>query len=47
LVGDILMNWIDSENYCQTFGGHLPSISNQSDLDYLRGFIVGIRNLKK
>ena len=36
MISDILMNWIDGENYCQKYEAHLPSISAQSDLDYLR-----------
>ena len=36
-VVDILLNWIDAESFCQKFGAHLPSISVQSDLDFLRG----------
>ncbi|RNA26341.1 hypothetical protein BpHYR1_004038 [Brachionus plicatilis] len=24
LIADIQMNWIDGENYCQSFGAHLP-----------------------
>ena len=36
MISDILMNWMDGENYCQKYEAHLPSISTQSDLDYLR-----------
>ncbi len=36
MISDILMNWIDGENFCQKYEAHLPSISSQSDLDYLR-----------
>jgi hypothetical protein len=36
MISDILMNWIDGENFCRKYEAHLPSISSQSDLDYLR-----------
>jgi hypothetical protein len=36
MIYNILLNWFDAELYCQKFGSHLPSISNQSDLDFLR-----------
>jgi len=36
MISDILMNWIDGENFCQKYEAHLPSIASQSDLDYLR-----------
>ena len=45
MISDILMNWIDAENFCQKSGANLPSISNQSDQDYLRGFFEFL-NLK-
>jgi len=35
-IYDILLNWFDAELFCQKFGAHLPSISDQSDLDFLR-----------
>ena len=34
------MNWIDAEAYCQKFEAHLPSISTQSDLNFLLGLFV-------
>jgi hypothetical protein len=36
MISDILMSWLNGENYCQKYGTHLPSITKQSDLDYLR-----------
>ena len=45
LMNSTLMNWIDAENFCQKSGANLPSISNQSDQDYLRGFFEFL-NLK-
>lgn len=35
-IHDILLTWIDAEYLCREKGAHLPSISEQSDLDYLR-----------
>ena len=35
-IHDILLTWIDAEYLCKEKGAHLPSILEQSDLDYLR-----------
>ena len=40
MIGENLMNWFDAEHNCLKYGAHLPSISNQSDLNYLRGFFL-------
>ncbi len=35
-VADLMMKWIDAENYCQSFGAHLPVVKSQADTDFLR-----------
>ncbi len=35
-IADLMMMWLDGENYCQSFGGHLPVIRSQADQDFLR-----------
>jgi hypothetical protein len=37
LYNSTTMNWIDAEAYCQKFEANLPSISTQSDIDFLIG----------
>ena len=36
LIADIQMNWIDAENYCQSFGAHLPVATSASDTNFFR-----------
>jgi hypothetical protein len=40
LYNSTRMIWIDAEPHCQKFEAHLPSISTQSDIDYLIGLFV-------
>lgn len=35
-IADIQMNWIDAENYCQSFGAHLPVATSASDINFFR-----------
>lgn len=35
-IGDIQMSWIDAENYCQSFGAHLPVTVSASDTNFFR-----------
>jgi len=35
-VADLMMRWIDAENYCQSFGAHLPVVKSNADNDFLR-----------
>ena len=30
------MNWIEAENYCQSFGAHLPIPKNMDDINFFR-----------
>ena len=43
-IHDILLTWIDGEYLCQKYGAHLPSVSIQSDLDYLRRELKFLQN---
>ncbi|RMZ98887.1 macrophage mannose receptor 1-like [Brachionus plicatilis] len=40
-IADIQMNWIDAENYCQSFGAHLPVAASASDTNFFRWFVGG------
>ncbi|RNA05844.1 hypothetical protein BpHYR1_011337 [Brachionus plicatilis] len=40
-IADIQMNWIDGENYCQSFGAHLPVAVSASDTNFFRWFVGG------
>ena len=35
-IADIFMNWIEAENYCQSFGAHLPIPKNMDDVNFFR-----------
>lgn len=39
-VGDIMLNWLAAEEYCQKFNAHLPSVLNKTDVDVLRALIA-------
>jgi hypothetical protein len=38
-VGDLMLNWLGAEEYCQKYNAHLPSVFNKTDLDVLRSLI--------
>ncbi|CAF0711080.1 unnamed protein product [Brachionus calyciflorus] len=40
-TADLQMNWVDAQNYCQSFGANLPVASRASDTDFFRWFVGG------
>ncbi|CAF0733941.1 unnamed protein product [Brachionus calyciflorus] len=38
-IADLQMPWLFAEDYCLSFGGHLPVIHISEDLDFLRSLI--------
>lgn len=35
-IADLMMRWIEGENYCQSFGAHLPVSKNMDDVNFFR-----------
>lgn len=38
------ITWIDAENECQSFGGHLVSIGGRSEMEFLHYLITVVLN---
>ena len=36
-IADLMMRWVEGENYCKSFGAHLPIPKNIDDVYFLRG----------
>lgn len=35
-IGDFPMSWFEAENFCQSFGAHLPIVNSSEDTTFLR-----------